>query len=287
MANVIFKTGTRTQYDALATKDINTLYWLTDTQELFKGEVLFGKGADAAAQASGLMSAEDKAKLDQLSSSGILNLSATDASVVISDVEGGKSIGVGISADEGNQLSLHSDGLFVSGGTVEADIEALQNSVNILNGTGEGSVKKTAEDAAAAAIEDLTTKVSDDGVVNTVKELVDYVAEHAPETADMAADISDVQSIINSLPDEFLSEITSVSRTETTNVAEIRLSIKQADGTYSTSQEHGVLTLISAGQGVDGVSGAGLMSLADKQKLDSIVVSDIEDLKQSILWGEI
>ena len=43
MANVIFKQGTRAQYDAIATKDVNTLYWLTDTQELFKGEVLYGK----------------------------------------------------------------------------------------------------------------------------------------------------------------------------------------------------------------------------------------------------
>lgn len=33
MANVIFKQGTRAQYDAIATKDVNTLYWLTDTQE--------------------------------------------------------------------------------------------------------------------------------------------------------------------------------------------------------------------------------------------------------------
>ena len=49
MANVIFKQGTRAQYDAIATKDSNTLYWLSDTQELFKGDVLYGKGAEATA----------------------------------------------------------------------------------------------------------------------------------------------------------------------------------------------------------------------------------------------
>ena len=68
MANVIFKQGTRAQYDAIATKDVNTLYWLTDTQELFKGEVLYGKGTEATTLASGLMSAADKAKLDSLGS---------------------------------------------------------------------------------------------------------------------------------------------------------------------------------------------------------------------------
>lgn len=64
MANVIFKQGTRAQYNAISVKDANTLYWLTDTLELFKGEVLYGKGAEATALASGLMSAADKAKLD-------------------------------------------------------------------------------------------------------------------------------------------------------------------------------------------------------------------------------
>lgn len=106
MANVIFRTGTRAQYDALATKDANTLYWLTDTQELFKGEALFGKGANATAQAAGLLSPEDKIKLDSITEAGIFNLIPVDASVVIADSESGKTIGVQISKDEGNALSL-------------------------------------------------------------------------------------------------------------------------------------------------------------------------------------
>lgn len=114
MANVIFKTGTRAQYDALVTKDTSTLYWLTDTQELFKGEDLYGKGANATQQASGLMSAEDKAKLDSITEAGIFNLTPVDASIVIADGDDGKTIGVKISADEGNALSLHEDGLFAS-----------------------------------------------------------------------------------------------------------------------------------------------------------------------------
>lgn len=114
MANVIFRTGTRAQYDALATKDANTLYWLTDTQELFKGEALFGKGANATAQAAGLLSPEDKIKLDSITEAGIFNLIPVDASVVIADSESGKTIGVQISKDEGNALSLHDDGLFAT-----------------------------------------------------------------------------------------------------------------------------------------------------------------------------
>ena len=47
MANVIFKFGTRAQYDALITKDEHTLYWLSDTQELMKGGICYGKGSNA------------------------------------------------------------------------------------------------------------------------------------------------------------------------------------------------------------------------------------------------
>ena len=61
MANVIFKMGTKAQYDALVTKDANTLYWLSDVLELRKGDVLYGKGAEATALASGRMSAADQA----------------------------------------------------------------------------------------------------------------------------------------------------------------------------------------------------------------------------------
>lgn len=115
MANVIFKFGTRAQYEALATKDQNTLYWLSDTQELMKGLTCFGKGAAATKEAAGLMSPEDKALLEQLAQGGIFNLTPVDASVVVSDTEGGKAIGVQLSKVESNILKLKDDGLYVAG----------------------------------------------------------------------------------------------------------------------------------------------------------------------------
>lgn len=100
-------------------------------------------------------------------------------------------------------------------------------------------------------------------------------------------DVSGMQGIINSMPDEILSEIVNVQRTETTNTAEIRIFTKQEDGTYSPNVQHGVLTLIPAGQGPDGVSGAGLMTLADKQKLDAIDEEAISSLVESLVWGSL
>ncbi len=123
MANVIFKQGTRAQYDAISVKDSNTIYWLTDTQEIFKGEILHGKGKEATALASGLMSAADKQKLDALSAGGAIGLSAVDASVILDTGENGTTIGVQISKQENNALVLKDDGLFVSPSSASGSAE--------------------------------------------------------------------------------------------------------------------------------------------------------------------
>ena len=57
MANVIFKVGTKALFDALEQKDTNTLYWLEDVQELYKGNLLFATGKTASETAAGLMRA--------------------------------------------------------------------------------------------------------------------------------------------------------------------------------------------------------------------------------------
>ena len=61
-----------------------------------------------------------------------------------------------------------------------------------MDGTGEGSVDKKID----AKINDFANKISEDGTVNTFKELVDYVAAHSSETADMAADITALQGLV-------------------------------------------------------------------------------------------
>lgn len=66
MAEVIFRSGTKAQFDALPQKDSNTLYWLEDAQLLYKGNLLYAVGADATDVISGLMSASDKRKLNAI-----------------------------------------------------------------------------------------------------------------------------------------------------------------------------------------------------------------------------
>ena len=104
-------------YDALATKDSLALYWIQDSQRVYKGDKLYGVGLEATAEFAGLMSAEDKAVLEALKAGtvgGLTNLTAVDGTISITDTEnGGKAIGVAISANNNNALVAVDGGLFV------------------------------------------------------------------------------------------------------------------------------------------------------------------------------
>lgn len=70
-------------------------------------------------------------------------------------------------------------------------VESLEDK---MDGTGEGSVSAKID----AKINEFATNVTDDKVVNSYKELIDYVAGHGPEAANMAADILNLQKLVGS-----------------------------------------------------------------------------------------
>lgn len=123
-----FFTNDLNKYITLETKDPFALYFIEDEatgyKALYKGENLMAVGSDASTLASGLMSASDKQKLEDLvaSGGGISNLQAVDGSLVITDgSDGKKNISVALSAEAGNILSLKGDGLYVDTSGVSAD----------------------------------------------------------------------------------------------------------------------------------------------------------------------
>ena len=112
--NVRFKTASQAKYDALENKNAATLYWCLDTQRLYKGDKLFGVGLEATQQFAGLLSAEDKKKLDALVSGSIAGLEAVDGTMSITDGDAGvKKLGVNVSKEAGNLIAVKADGLFV------------------------------------------------------------------------------------------------------------------------------------------------------------------------------
>ena len=166
--NVLFKIGTRAQFDAIVTKSETTLYWLSDTQELYKGDVLFGTGAFASETVSGLLSAEDYKKLKELiATGGTVELTPVNGSIVIEDSK----IGVGLSAVEGNMLSIEEDGLFVPAVDltgVEGRLAAVEGSIaqlqeDIIGGIRYKGAVATTDDLPADAKQGDLYEVTSDG----------------------------------------------------------------------------------------------------------------------------
>lgn len=65
-----------------------------------------------------------------------------------------------------------------------------------MDGTGEGSVDAKID----AKINKFANQISDDGTVNTLKELVDYVANHGGELETLVADITTLQTLVGDDP---------------------------------------------------------------------------------------
>lgn len=113
-----FFTSDFNKYLNLEIKDPVALYFIEDAttgyKALYKGENLIAVGSDATSMSAGLMSASDKKSLDELIAAGSLNLQPVDGSIVITSGEGNtKNIGIAISKQEGNALTLVEGGLFV------------------------------------------------------------------------------------------------------------------------------------------------------------------------------
>lgn len=117
MANVKFlSVKLKSTFESLETKDELALYWIDETQELYKGQKLYGTGSLASEKAAGLLSPEDYIAFKELISKGscISDLRPVDGSIIIAQKDETATIKVGLSAVEGNMLLVKGDGLYVA-----------------------------------------------------------------------------------------------------------------------------------------------------------------------------
>lgn len=75
------------------------------------------------------------------------------------------------------------------------DAKAKQSDLDVLTGTGEGSISKMID----SALNEFATNVTDDGVVNSYKELIDWAATHGAEATELAGGIAANETAINDL----------------------------------------------------------------------------------------
>ena len=108
--------------------------------------------------------------------------------------------------------------------TAVLDAKAKQADLDTLTGDGEGSISKMID----KAINKFATDVTDDNVVNSYKELIDWVAKHGPEATKMAGGISenktaitDLKTLVGTLPEGATSTTVVAYITEAINALSI------------------------------------------------------------------
>lgn len=277
MANVLFKIGTRAQFDAIVTKSETTLYWLSDTQQLYKGDVLFGTGALATQAAAGLLSAEDKKKLDALvAGGGLSNLTPVDSTIVVADVEGGgKSIGVAISAEAGNVLVKKGDGLYVdASGAIDVPEYAIEKQEVAEEGYAVSyKLKKTVGEASSYVghtiniPKDMVLKAA---TLETVEEVnVPYLGAAIGDPY-IHMVFNDVSASAINVPVKGL--VDTYTAGDGIAIVDNTISVKIAENANGLVAVNGALSINLAT-----TESAGAMSAADKAALDALIALNIAE----------
>lgn len=146
-------------------------------------------------------------------------------------------------------------GAIADGQTAAGLISANADAIGVLNGndTTAGSVAKTVKDA----INEFATKISDDGTVNTFKELVDYVADHGSEYTDAIADIAANKGAIETLNGDS-STVGSVAKSVKDAVDPVATRVTTLEGKVTDAK---IAEWDSAKESIDNAVEAGVASL--------------------------
>ena len=172
---------------------------------------------------------------------------------------------------------------------VVAESGSNKTAIETLNGEAAGSVKKAIDDA----FNDFATKVSDDNVVNTYKELIDYAAKSGSDITSLVGDVSDLTAklTLGKVSDaEDAAEYATVKQYVEAYVSSQLSAAALTQGNGINIADGVVSAKVKAANGLsvgtDGIelaaasaTVAGAMSAADKEKLDSIRLATAEEIQ--------
>lgn len=210
----------------------------------------------------------------------------TDAAKAVSDLENGQ---VKTNADAitaiNNKIGTIPDGKTVAQAIEDAKTAATyddkevrglikdnKDAIDVLNGgdTVNGSVAKSVKDA----INDFATKISDDGKINTFKELVDYAAAHGSEYTAAIADIAANKSAIDTLKGTGAG---SVSKAVNDAIDGLHISdyAKSADVENTYVKKNGTDRLFTAAEGTKlaGIAEGAQVNVIESIKLNGTALS--------------
>lgn len=155
---------------------------------------------------------------------------------------------------------------------VKGLIKNNKDAIDVLKGgdTIEGSVAKSVKDA----INDFSNKISDDGTVNTFKELVDYAAAHGNEYTAAIADIAANKSAIDTLNGTGTG---SVSKAVNDAIEGLHIGdyAKSADVENTYVKKNGTDRLITAAEGTKlaGIAEGAQVNVIESIKLNGTALS--------------
>ena len=150
-------------------------------------------------------------------------------------------------------------------------VESLENK---MDGTGEGTVDAKID----AKINEFAARVTDDGTVNTIQELITYVANHGGEVETIVADITALQKLVgdDSVADQIaaamsgIEEGAQVNKIEAIKVGEAPLDI--VDKTVTIPVGAGLKASEEVTVAEDGTLGVGTISVSKLTNDDKTVL---------------
>lgn len=83
---------------------------------------------------------------------------------------------------------------------LEADVAELKDDVAELQQKMDGIGEGTVDAKITAKIDEFAAKVTDNGAIDTIKELINYVAEHGSEVEEILSDIATLQGLVGDTP---------------------------------------------------------------------------------------
>ena len=156
---------------------------------------------------------------------------------------------------------------------LQTQVQENTDALVVLNGTGEGSVIKLVSDA----INEFATKMSDDGTVNTFKELVDYASTHGSEFGELLVEVNAVKEK-NAEQDERIGAIELI----------LGSSEEGAPTLVETVEQHAeaIQTLQTDVDAVEETSASNASSISDLQNLvgSTSVASQIDE---ALAWEDV
>ncbi len=121
--------------------------------------------------------------------------------------------------------------------TNTSNIEANKLAIEILNGEGDGSVKKSIDNAIDNAFNEFAANVTNDDVVNTYKELIDYAATHGPEFATLVGEVDTIKTNVGEFETDFSNYQTEVSEQFTDVDKAINNHVTNTNNPHSVTKE--------------------------------------------------